>query len=914
MLNLQVILPGSSAIPHFREALCAAGAGGAMMLPGMWSMDDFVNYHASIRRASPVKTLIFLHRSFCRHHHSSESLEAFLPFGQQLLSDFELILRAGRRPEEVFAALKQWDSAGAGFADFMSTEEKELMRNFSSLFRDDLSERRARFLRLWEHLPAVFAGMESMLLAEGMGTAAMVYRDASQRIAGLPAEDGRQFYFAGFSSLSGLEVGFMRNLASRGLADFAWDLMPRFQQQQEHEVKNVYERLKAVPEFRASLERWTKRSDEGGKPLVRQIVCPGLSGMVQWILGADLPEEKSTVFIFSDPAMIQLLAGTGNLSNGKSLRFSMGYPMAYTALARWMYKLLGWMARKHPENCDSFLPLLEDRHFRIFFPEAAAEAAGLFGPSMLPEMKSIRALPFLPAWFFEEAASSFLPDFSGWMDQFEGEDAEDVFFMPSLQKLRQILRSLSAELTAAGSELTFPVLQAFLGSAFQGTALIPSTERAGSFDAMGLFESRMLDFQRVIIAPAEDGLFPSLGPVQSVLPESVRKAFGLPLREAQAEDQAWQFYRLCKRSQELILLTNSSAEKRRSRFLDQIEYGGLFEFRKEGLRFGHHLYSPPPISILRNAGQMQRVREFLSDDFQADPAKKFSPTSLHALITCPLRFHYQKIEGLKEPESFSRTEMGPLDYGKWVHGGIQHLLQESGKDHHYFSAEDYRRMEDAWDGIAGEIWKELPDKTSLGLLEDFPVESALGKIMAQRYFRFMATQPSHRWLHNEYDFPDLKTSSGGLWWKMSGRADIVLESREFFHFIDLKTGAFQEKAKLMLSWDEEGNPDAGKMIASKDYFQMLLYNRMAAADPAFRGKKVLAGLFYLAKPRPEIAYPLEKVAAADAEEDFYNRFDELLSRHVENFADESREVVQTPDAANCQYCSYNAMCRRSGRV
>ncbi len=909
-MNLQVILPGSSAIPRLKEALTYAASGAAMMLPRMWSMDDFVNHYASRQRASAAKTLILLHRSFCRHHHSSESLEAFLPFGQQLLADFDLILRAGRQPEEVFAGMKQWDSAGAGFADFMLDEEKELMRNFSALFRDDLSERRARFLRLWENLPAVFAGLESHLKELGLGTPGIIYREAATEIRKLNQTGGQQFYFAGFSTLSRLESSFMQHLAAQGLADFAWDLLPRFQQKKEHEVKNVYERLATIPEFRPSLDRWKEKARDEGQPLVREIVCPGLSGMAQWILGSEFNVEKSTAFIFSDPAIIQLLAGSGKLSNGKNLRFSMGFPLAYTPMARWIFKLLRWCGRKNPGICDSFFPVMEDRYFTLFFPQAATLAPQQFGRSAIPELQHIRSLPGLPDWFFSTTATAFLPAFSGWMDNCLVKDNEDSLFQPSLEKMCHILAELRMELSEAGEELTFPLLQSFLNASFQGTALVSAAARSESFEAMGLFESRMLDFQRVIIAPAEDGLFPSAGPVQTMLPESVRRAFGLPLRQAQAEEQAWQFYRLCKRSEEVLFLVSSSADKRRSRFIDQIAYGGLFPFRKEGIRFGHHLYSPEPVVFMRNQEQMRRVREYTTSDITTSPDKKFSPTSLHALLSCPLRFHYQKIEELKEPESFSRTEMSPLDYGNWVHEGIQSLMKECGKDGHYFTREDYRNMENTWDEIAGDVWRKLKNKTSLGEIQDYPVELALGKIMAGRFFQFMATQPVHRWLYNEYDFPNLQTGRDGLWWKVSGRADLVLEGREFYYFLDLKTGAFQDKKKLWLKTDEEGNPDLSRMIASKDYFQMLLYNRLAAADPAFKGKKVLAGLFYLARPVSELAFPLEKVVAESGEEEFYQQFDDLLTSHVAGFSDESVAVVQTPDAANCLYCSFNAMCRR----
>jgi hypothetical protein len=206
MLGLQIIMPGGGAIPSLQEALKKEAAGKAMVLPQMMGIDAFVDGLAGLKRADSIKTLLILYRAFRKHHNPEESLDSFFALGQVLLADFDLILRAGKSPEQVFAGLKRWEETGASFADFMDEEQKLLMRNFSQLFRDNLQESRARFLRLWENLPAVFAEMEASLLAEGLGTPGMVYREAARVIlrTGLPAE--KRFYFAGFSALSALET------------------------------------------------------------------------------------------------------------------------------------------------------------------------------------------------------------------------------------------------------------------------------------------------------------------------------------------------------------------------------------------------------------------------------------------------------------------------------------------------------------------------------------------------------------------------------------------------------------------------------------------------------------------------------------------------------------------------------------
>ena len=220
-------------------------------------------------------------------------------------------------------------------------------------------------------------------------------------------------------------------------------------------------------------------------------------------------------------------------------------------------------------------------------------------------------------------------------------------------------------------------------------------------------------------------------------------------------------------------------------------------------------------------------------------------------------------------------------------------------------------MEESWDELAGEFWQKLEKKTTSGRLEDFPVEKALGKIMAVRFFRLMKSHRPHRWLDNEYVFPDLKIGDDGSWFTISGRADIVLEEEDCFRILDLKTGSFKEAKKILLSLDEEGNLSEEKIVDSKDYFQMITYNRLAAADPRFGQKPVRSCLFYLANPKSELADPFLRVSGREEEKEVFARLDSLMLRHLSQLADPDIPVCQAADAGVCTYCAYNAMCRRA---
>ena len=128
-----------------------------------------------------------------------------------------------------------------------------------------------------------------------------------------------------------------------------------------------------------------------------------------------------------------------------------------------------------------------------------------------------------------------------------------------------------------------------------------------------------------------------------------------------------------------------------------------------------------------------------------------SPSSIHDLLQCDLRFYFKKIEKIKEPDVILKTEMSPFDFGKWVHGTIQNLYEEVGKNGRFLQKSDFETMKSKWEVTQFLVWNALEEKASDGSLNSYYYEKEIGKVMAFRFFDFMSLQPAHRWIRNEMD-------------------------------------------------------------------------------------------------------------------------------------------------------------------
>ncbi len=93
---------------------------------------------------------------------------------------------------------------------------------------------------------------------------------------------------------------------------------------------------------------------------------------------------------------------------------------------------------------------------------------------------------------------------------------------------------------------------------------------------MGVLETRLLDFDNVIITSVNEGVLPNGKTPFSWIPFDVRKKFGLNTFIEQDHIYAYHFFRLLQRAKRVSLIYNASAQGlfsgERSRFLLQLEY------------------------------------------------------------------------------------------------------------------------------------------------------------------------------------------------------------------------------------------------------------------------------------------------------------------------------------------------------
>ncbi|RYD91097.1 MAG: PD-(D/E)XK nuclease family protein, partial [Sphingobacteriales bacterium] len=198
-------------------------------------------------------------------------------------------------------------------------------------------------------------------------------------------------------------------------------------------------------------------------------------------------------------------------------------------------------------------------------------------------------------------------------------------------------------------------------------------EPLSGLQIMGVLESRVLDFENVIITSMNEGKLPTGKTQNSFIPYDVKRELGLPTYKEKDAIYSYHFYHLLLRAKNVYLLHNTESEGldagERSRFLTQLE------IEKQP---AHNLVStiynaklPPkayePMEVAKTPAVMERLKEIAT-------GKGFSPSALTGYLRNPIQFYYQRILRISEAdeveESIALNTLGTI-----IHGALEELYK-----------------------------------------------------------------------------------------------------------------------------------------------------------------------------------------------------------------------------------------------
>ena len=699
--QIRIVVPSIRAIKFLKEEL-KNELEGVALAPQILSIEEFIHELSGIEKGSNIDLLFTFYKIYQEHTPKKEqnSFDQFLNWAPLLLQEFN----------EIDA---QMVDANLIFS-FMGAVEK--IEEWDPKKMGDLGK---QFFKFQEKVPLYYDQLYKNLQTEQLGYSGLQYREATQNLGHYIQSANSFHFFVGFNALTKAEEVIIQELIAEERATVLWDLDKYFYKDSYHSAGYF---------IRTYIKEWTFLKQEFTSQFSnhfsknKQIEIINVSkNLSQAKAAAQLAIETylenpddTIVIVLGDERLLHPIL-TSISSEGIPWNASMGYPLKNFGLGKFFLKLFELLK----SNIDGSYTLsaveaiIEERSVMSLL-----EASGIPIKKIIKQQKLLRSsnlrsmhvlgksvigdLIFVP---FETSDSLIermlslseiikeyliLNKFSNleihcitqisalWRDLFNINESN-----PVLKKLKDIELLFSKLLDDETLDLK--------GDPFKGVQI------------MGLLETRILDFDHVIVTHVNEGILPYGKTLLSWIPFDVRKKFGLNTFIEQDHLYAYHFFRLLQRAKKISLFYNDAAEGlfsgEKSRFLMQLQY---FKRPKHNL-------------ILKNLSfklerQNKDIKKAIKTPAVMNQLKEvgiqgFSPSSLTQYIRDPYLFYKQRLLKIKANDEVE-IDINAAEKGTIIHEVLENLYKPFLGE--VLSYKDYEEM-----------LKMLPEKVNSGFKKRF---------------------------------------------------------------------------------------------------------------------------------------------------------------------------------------------------
>ena len=636
----------------------------AVWAPDVKTLPQLQDALSPLYAEDELMTIVRLYRLYRKYSEVSSQnselmpLDLFYGYGRQMIADFTNIdasMHASEVPnffDNTIAAheLSTWDL------------DPEVVERLKSLFKgermsglvDERDSIKAQYEVLWRNIHTYYMALREQMQAERKG-----YTGMRQRAVIEQWEDeyvqlqikGRMYVFVGFNYLLPVERELMVLLRDAGQALFYWDYVPDFE---TNEKAFSFAKLNSGILGDDGLEVRGERLEDERKA-VKVVSCVSKEAQAQfvhrWLQDNYTAKGQKVGVVICDESMLESVIYTlpairleGN-EEPEPVNITKGFPLrntdVYARLLRWLYD------RKRGDVEQIVSPDFIGEMLAALFP-AVSEESEKSEESEESETISWRELLILESEYQVRTVAN-------RMRVLIAEGLGDVPF--TLKLLRVLIRRVV-------ESMTMP---------FHGE---PMTD----IQVMGVLETRLMDFDKLLLLNVEEGVVPQTRADASFIPYYLRKSYSMQTSDERATVYAYNFFRLLSRAGHSTLLFTSTdgagQSKGMSRFIMQMIVSPEFDVTKAQLKESGVL-EPVDEKRLGTVGvkmmdqlTVQNGRVMRQDGIPFT----LSPSALNTYITCPRLFCFNYIQGVRDGDEDEKI-FGSSTIGTLVHDSMLYLYR-----------------------------------------------------------------------------------------------------------------------------------------------------------------------------------------------------------------------------------------------
>jgi len=640
--EITLVLPTKRAHLFFRNAWVQQNQS-VSWVPETTTFDRWISGLTGFGFMDAMEQLLYLHRAYNEEFAGEAvSIDAFAPWGSQLGRDFEEMERYMVHRGDVFESMR----------------DIERLNQWMRESANDNPEIPERYLQLWGRVAAVYERYRSLTEKAGKRTQGLAFREVAERVAefaeGLERR-GEYVIFAGFNAVSRSEATIIQGLMERGLGDALWDFDRALTQ---HPTSDAGLFIRSILKWPVYGNRPLNFQTDDMNTSSKKIHLHEAGGKLEQahllprILSSISANERTAIVLADEKILPHVLM---HLPDEHPVNVTMGYPIMTGPVAEFFVLWLQfWVESGRLSKRSDLLahPLIQRN-----FVESEMEAIEKL---LQPKGDGDR----INGWM--QAAFSMTSELRIKMETVEAADLD----LEMLYGLWKSLNRVQTLLQDFPDLQTNPrVFQKFFIQMLQGERLDFHGEPLEGIQVMGLLETRALDFDKVILLSANEGILPRGRQYDSSLPFDIKKHYGLPTFLERDAVFAYHFYRLISRASEVHLVYSDVTQKNgeRSRFIQQLE----LDYKKNPrYQFITHTY-PALAHLIGYEALAYRANPWAEQQLE-QWSKKISASSLKKYLKDPREFYIDYVLNAKE-RRVTGDEMGHDVFGNIVHAALKSL-------------------------------------------------------------------------------------------------------------------------------------------------------------------------------------------------------------------------------------------------
>ena len=660
--KFNIVIPGKRPIVFIKKILKEKGYSG--FLPNFFTIEDLIKEISEKQPVQGIGLWLFAFEIY-REIQPSEDFASFLKWFPTLLKDWDDILKFSGKDEAVL--------------QYMFDEER--IKNWSENLGDSEEIPRRKFLNFWQKMNLFLPILKKKLNEKNWATSGMIHEAANEKIENFVLQTEKKFVFCGFNAFTPVEEKLVKSLLQ-------WDKAQCFFQADEYYINDTRQEAgkflrqhKTWKEFNDSRAfHWIENDFAKDKTIKTYEVSGNITQtkvLPEIFKELNDPNLSNTAVILLDENLLPATLEAMNTVD--HVNITMGFPLKNLGFSNAMKHV--FYLQKQLEKKDSsyyyndVLSILEelpndhDDQKIIAAFKAKIEERNIVYISKNQLKELLSGLSYIQLFSKPDSVVAFLDLLIELCYQLKFKELDDILF-ENISHFEKSFKIIKNQISPYSFDIKMDTLEVLINQLVNSETIDFQGEPLQGLQVMGLLETRLLNFENIILLSANEGKLPLGNTQNTYLPFDVRNHFGLHTFLENDSIYAYHFYRLIQDSQQVHLLFNAlnsgvnTGEK--SRFITQME-----------IEDPHHKIeniiientSDPiiqePIRIEKTAKVQEKLEEWKS---------RISASHLTSYIYNPIDFYLTKILNTKESTEIEE-ELSQRSYGNLVHYSLQLIYE-----------------------------------------------------------------------------------------------------------------------------------------------------------------------------------------------------------------------------------------------